>query len=619
MKLERATVDFETKKIESRPLYPPRPVGVAIKYPDGSKVYRAWGHPTGNNCDISEARRELKDVYDNHRVIFHNSIFDMDVSEVHMALRPPAQFDDTLYLSFLNDPFEPTLSLKPMSEKHLGMPPEEQNRLKDWILANVKEAKGKKKEWKEWGAYISEAPVSLAGPYAKGDVDRTEKLYRKFRPIIHKRGMSEAYRRELKLTPITLEMERGGMRVHQKKLKEALGIFEKMDATIMHRVRKKLGVGLDFNVNSNPQLSEALVRAGKLDTIIKTEGGAVSTKIDVLKKTCNDKYLLKLLSVHSVCEKYITSFLRPWIEQAEITHGRILPRFNQVRNRTDEGYGGGARSGRYSSSDPNMQNISSNVEDSQNREVLELMQKWLLELHSYQFIGLRDFILPDEDTVLISVDYNQQELRILAHFEQDVLMRAYLENPKLDIHEYCRQLVYKATGILYERKHIKITVFGIVYGMGIDKLAARLESDRDTANAVREGIYQAVPGIKRMQKGFKKLANRNRPLVTWGGREYFCEEPKFDKRFKRWMSYEYKMLNYKIQPSAADVTKQGMINVHEALPDVRIAIQVHDELVCMAKNRSYGPRIAEAMCDMEFNVPMLADAKYSTKSWARAA
>jgi DNA polymerase I-like protein with 3'-5' exonuclease and polymerase domains len=79
------------------------------------------------------------------------------------------------------------------------------------------------------------------------------------------------------------------------------------------------------------------------------------------------------------------------------------------------------------------------------------------------------------------------------------------------------------------------------------------------------------------------------------------------------------MLNYKIQPSAADCTKAGMINVRRDVPQVRIAIQVHDELVCMAPHKKYGPRIAAAMCDVKFRVPMLAEPKYSTTSWARAA
>lgn len=622
---DHSVVDFETEAIKRRPQFPPKPVGVSIKMPGDRSRYYAWGHPEGNNCDIHTARSRVRDAYNCKRTVFHNNGYDVDVSETFFGLRPRRR-EDTVFLAFLNDPYERSLELKPLAAKQLNLPPEEQDLLKEWVIANVPEAKRKKSEW---GAYISRAPVRLVKPYAEGDTDRTDGLYNKLLPIIDKRGMLQAYQRELKVTPISTEMERSGVRVDEKGLKRAVQVFEKMDSDVMLRIQRKLGVanryGINktFNLNSGKQLAEALVRANKLNAIIRTPKGAVSTKITNLRATCNDKELLQLLSVHSVCEKYLTSFMRPWIEQAQVTGGRILPHFNQTRN---DG-GGGARSGRFSCSDPNLQNIPTNPEESQNKETLLLVNKWLLDDYGLPFYGLRDYILPDEGTIMICVDYNQQELRILAHFEKDVLMRAYLANPKMDIHEYCRQLVFKATGQLFERKHIKVTVFGIVYGMGLAKLADRLEVDKKTATGVRNGIFKAIPGIRRLMDELRSNADYDEPLTTWGGREYFCEEPKRIKvdpddpdcdDFKT-VSFEYKMLNYLVQPSAADCTKQGMINVHEEVPEARIAIQVHDELVCMARSRKFGPRIAHAMCDVDFNVPLLADPKYSTTSWARAA
>jgi DNA polymerase-1 len=609
------TVDFETRKIESRPQYPPKPVGVALRAPSGSRKYFAWGHPAGNNCSVMEARSALVDVYrSGHPVLFHNSGFDLDVAEVYFGLLPPPRIEDSLYLMFLNDPYEDVLKLKPLGAKHVDFPPRSQKRLREWIFEHVPEARRKKTKW---GEYISEAPGEIVAPYAMDDVEITYRLWAKFRPIVYGRDMGPAYERELALTTTTMEMERSGVRVNRPRLSEAHDVFEKFDEHVKQRIRKRLRVGKDFNIGSTHQLGPRLKELGKLDAIVKTPSGLISTKVDVLKKTCNDKTLLNLLSVHSVADKYVGTFIRPWLNQSAITDGRILPHFNQTRGR-DEGYGG-ARSGRYSSSNPNLQNITANVSESKNREILELMQKMLKTECDYDFIGLRDFIVPDEDTVMICVDYDQQELRLLAHFEQGVLMKAYIENPKLDVHEFCRQLVYKVTGVLYERKFIKITVFGIIYGMGLGKLANSIGVDPKTAKKIREGVFAAVPGIPRLMKDLKRLANRDEPLITWGGRQYFCEEPRFDEDEERWMSFEYKMLNYKIQPSAADVTKQGMIQVHERVPEVRIAIQVHDELVCMAPSRKYGPRIAAAMCDMKFKVPMSATAKYSEESWARAA
>jgi DNA polymerase-1 len=630
---EPTTIDFETEKIESRPFYPPKPVGVAIRHPGGREEYYAWGHRNsvtgstsgmGNNCDVGKAAAVLRGIYrDRTAKLFHNGSFDIDVADVHLGLRAPANIEDSLFIAFLKNPHEKTIALKPLGEKYLDMPPEEQEDLRDWILDNVRQPNGKKiTKKKEWGAYISNAPVDMVGPYAIGDVARTYKFWNKFRPEIIRRGMFDAYQREIKLMPITLEMERSGVRVDLSGLKKAYQVFSEMDRTLIRAIHKKLGIGGrtgadagDFNINSGAQLAAALVKADKLSAIVRTPTGKMSTKVSVLHETCNDKELLDLLSIHSVADNYLSGFLRPWIEQAELTDGRVLPKFNQVRAKTGDG-GGGTRTGRYSSSDPNLQTVTADVDESKNKDVLLLMQKYLREYYQYDFIGLRDFFLPDEGCILAAIDYNQQELRLLAHFEEGLLAEAYRTNPNLDIHEYLRQEIYKVTGTLYERKSIKILVFGLVYGMGITKLAISLKSTRQVADAIKKALMRVVPGIENLMKQLRYLADHDLPLRTWGGREYFCEDP-FKMPDGKIITFEYKMLNQLIQPSAADVTKQGMINVAEQVPRVRIALQVHDELICMIPDKSYGPKITHAMCDMEFAVPMTANAKYSTKSWAR--
>jgi len=617
---EPTTVDFESKIIESRPHYPPRPVGVAIRYPGGKKKYLAWGHPEGNNCDVGMAAAELRDIYrDKTRKLFHNGSFDLDVGETHLDLPIPPLVEDSLYVAFLKNPHEQTISLKPLTEKYLGMPPEEQDAVQDWIMANVpRQYNGKKMTRAEAGGYISEAPPSIVGPYALSDVDRTFRFWRKFKPEIVRRGMDEAYRREIQLIPITLEMERSGVRVDVPGLKKAAHVFQKLDDALVKAIHKKLRIpkGADFNINSGPQLGKALFNANKLSAIIKTPTGRMSTKVSVLHETCNDQQLLDMLAVRSVTNKYLSGFIHPWIAQAEMSDGYIQPKFNQVRARTDDG-GGGTRSGRYSSSDPNLQTVVADVEESKNKEILQLMQKWLKEMYHFDFIGLRDYFLPDEGCILTAIDYDQQELRLLAHFEKGLLCAAYNANPKLDIHEFFRQLIFKETGVLYERKSVKILVFGIVYGMGVGKLARSINQPMQVAAKMRDGLLKAVPGIKDLMKELRRLADHDLPLRTWGGREYFCEEP-FEMPDGKIITFEYKMLNYKIQPSAADVTKQGMIQVADRVPQARIAIQVHDELVTMIPHKKYGPKIAEAMCDMKFNLPMTATVKYSEKSWGRA-
>src|SRR3546814_829109 len=133
------TVDFETHGIDARPHYPPVPVGVSIK-PWGKKSrYYAWGHLQGNNCSWEEARAALLDAYDNpDGVLFQNGKFDVDVADVHLDVPIPAwdKIHDTQFLLFLDDPHQIELGLKPSAERLLGIPPEEQDAVGDWLVAN---------------------------------------------------------------------------------------------------------------------------------------------------------------------------------------------------------------------------------------------------------------------------------------------------------------------------------------------------------------------------------------------------------------------------------------------------------------------------------------------------
>ena len=130
------TIDFETQAISPRPHYPPVPVGVAIWEPGRKPEYLAWGHPTENNCTLAQAKTKLKALW-GRELLFHNAKFDLDVAETHLGLPLPPweRVHDTLYLLFLHNPHALSLSLKPASESLLGMPPEEQDAVKAWLLA----------------------------------------------------------------------------------------------------------------------------------------------------------------------------------------------------------------------------------------------------------------------------------------------------------------------------------------------------------------------------------------------------------------------------------------------------------------------------------------------------
>lgn len=172
------SLDFETEAIDTRPLYPPTPVGLAIKYDGGHAEYLAWGHPTNNNCSYTKAHSVLEELLQDTtgEFIFHNAPFDCAVIEEKMGLTVPwSQVHDTMLLAFLADPFG-ELSLKPLAEKLLGQPPTEQEAVRDWLVQHgVCRANDK-----SWGAFIARAPGDLVGTYAIGDVERTLALYKHF-------------------------------------------------------------------------------------------------------------------------------------------------------------------------------------------------------------------------------------------------------------------------------------------------------------------------------------------------------------------------------------------------------------------------------------------------------
>ena len=620
-----AAIDAETKPIENRPDYPPSAVGYAVKH-GRYKKYLAFGHPTGNNCTKAEAVRYVKQVLKDHTPIFHHADFDMEVMAKD-GIKVSGEYHDTLRLTFLNEPRSIDLGLKPQAEYWLDQPADEQDMLKRWILDNIKP-----KRKSEWGRYICDTPGKLCGIYAKGDVDRTLGLFKFFEREVIRGGMAEAYQREMELIPIKVDMEQQGIRVRMRKLKKDLPIFERVHSKLEKQIKRRLGVGVNsnFNVGSSKQLATRLIELDVLDPIIRTAPsdrfpqGQISTKRDLLETNCTDQKLVMLLAVYGVLSTYLSTFLNNWVTRGEQDDNYVHPGINTVRN-PDE-YGGGkgfgTRTGRLSMNNPNFHNIPKNAKGAANEKVLLTLAKYLRD-EGMDFVGLRDYFEPDEGCVFIRRDYSQQELRILAHFEGGDFLQMYMDDPTMDAHDAVKELVLRSSGLNYPRSYIKNTNFGILYGMGLAKLAARLGIDKDEAKALKKSVMLAIPGVRTLSNHLQDMADAEQPFFTWGGREYFCEEPVYVKTpdgGKRLQEFKYKMLNTLIQGSAADCTKQGMINTAQNMQHGRLVLQVHDELLASVPKehaKKEMKRMKEAMEDVQFKVPMLTDGEIGATSWAR--
>lgn len=608
-----AVVDFETEAILSRPHYPPRPVSVSIQRPGERKpTFYAWGHPEGNNTAREKARAILVDLWrwalrEGNALLFQHGKFDLDCAETHFGV-PVLPWDhvhDTEFLIFLYDPHSKTLSLKPTAERLLGMKPEERDAVRDWLVAHG--VCGKKD--KGWGAYISKAPAQVVGPYANGDVTRTKRLFEFLIKDITKRCMVAPYNRERQLQPILLRTEREGVRVDQPGMERDLPMYEAAMERCEAWLRKRLRYDGDFG--QKKELADALDRAGVITEWTWTKGGPKkapqksTAKNNMPLTIFKDQQVAGALGYRNRLQTCLSMFMRPWLAMAAECGGRVHTEWSQVR--ADYGAGtGGARSGRIISSGPNLANISKDFEgrtDGYNHPAF---------LRNLPHLPLmRRYMLPDKGGVWGHRDFSQQELRVLAHYENGPLMKAYNDDPKLDIHGIVQQGIHRILGILFERTRTKTFVFQQVYGGGMKATTAALGCDTATARLVQNALREVLPGYDRLVEECK--ARGELPIITWGGRHYHCEPPAYSKKYNRVMTFDYKRLNYEIQPSSADITKDTLVK-YDSHPkrQARFLVTVYDEInFSMPRGRVKEEMkiLRDVMADVKLDVPMLSDGK----------
>jgi DNA polymerase I-like protein with 3'-5' exonuclease and polymerase domains len=213
---------------------------------------------------------------------------------------------------------------------------------------------------------------------------------------------------------------------------------------------------------------------------------------------------------------------------------------------------------------------------------------------------MRSYCLPDEGCVWYSVDFKSQEPRLTAHFEDGRLLQAYQEDPELDPYIFVKDLIGGDT----TRKESKVIFLGIVYAMGAQTLADKLECSNERATALRNAIKAHLPDIKNLEKDCKKRFELGLPIKTLGGRLCYCEPPTNGR------TWAYKSLNLLIQGSAADQTKEAIIYAEEEgerFPHFRLLGTVHDEINLCAPTdhkRAIEQMMVEAANALPCDVPM---------------
>ncbi|UJP02901.1 MAG: DNA polymerase I [Nitrosomonas sp.] len=400
---------------------------------------------------------------------------------------------------------------------------------------------------------FDEVALDIATQYAAEDADITLRLHQTLYPGIQKdERLNYIYREiEMPVLDVLFEIERNGVLLDYKLLqKQSHELGEKLQA--LEQQAHTLA-GQPFNLNSPKQIQEILFTQLKLPVIKKTPTGVPSTDEDVLQQLALDYPLPKLLLDYRGLAKLKSTYTDKLPLMMDRTTGRVHTNYAQAV----------AVTGRLASSDPNLQNIP--VRTSEGRRIREA------------------FIAPPGHKI-ISADYSQIELRIMAHISQDQrLLDAFAAGE--DIH---RATAAEILGIPLDqvdpeqRRYAKVINFGLIYGMSEFGLASQLNIERSAARAYMERYFARYPGVESYMRQTREKARQLGYVETVLGRRLWLPEIN-NANGNRRQGAERAAINAPMQGTAADIIKLAMIAVrnwlHQAQLRSKLIMQVHDELV----------------------------------------
>ena len=359
------------------------------------------------------------------------------------------------------------------------------------------------------------------------------------------------YELEIPLIAVLMDMQASGVKIDV----QALAILSRELQIRLTRLVKEiytLNSEQEFNLNSPKQLANVLFERLKLPVVKKTKTG-FSTDEEVLRKL-SKKHSLPLLLLEY---RQLTKLKSTYIDSLPLL---IDPRTKRIHAVFDQA---GTETGRLSSNNPNLQNIPARGEIARN---------------------IRKAFIAEENNLLISADYSQIELRVLAHFSNDeALISAFKEDR--DIHKFTASLIFGVEESLVTdemRETAKRINFGIVYGMGSFGLAKDLEIPVDKAQEFIDNYFLRYPKVNKFIEGQIALAKGTGFVKTILGRRRYL--PEINNKNNSLRSFaERQAVNSPIQGSAADLIKLAMVNIHQALAGMKLKtkmiMQIHDELV----------------------------------------
>lgn len=443
---------------------------------------------------------------------------------------------DTMLASYLLNPVRSSHGLDSLAIEYL-----------DHRMISYAEVAGKGKDQ----ICFSRVPVERASVYSCEDADATLLLHRLFSPRIEEAGMEALYYDlEMPLVPIIAEMELHGVMLDLPMLRELSGIF----GVQLSDLEKKIFscAGCEFNINSPKQLGEVLFDRLKLPAGKKTKTGW-STDMDVLDKLSREHEIAALILRYRSVSKLKSTYTDALPRLVDPASGRVHTSYNQAVTNT----------GRLSSSEPNLQNIPIRTEEGRQ---------------------IRRAFIAGEGALILSADYSQIELRVLAHLSGDrVFCDAFARDE--DIHTRTASEVFDLMPGLVTpemRRQAKTINFGVIYGQGAFSLARELGVSTKVAKEFIDSYFKRHSGAREFLDSCIRSAERDGFVTTILGRRLPIPDISSSNGNIRAFA-QRNAINYPIQGSAADIIKQAMVRVHERMNKEglrsRLIMQVHDELV----------------------------------------
>ncbi|MDH3287015.1 MAG: DNA polymerase I [Betaproteobacteria bacterium] len=532
------SVDTETTSLDP---FKAELVGISLSLEPGHAAYvplahRYAGAPRQLERDaaLERLRPWLEDA--GRAKLAQHAKYDMHVLANH-GVRLSGVAHDTLLESYVLESHRPH-NMDSLAERHLGL---------KTITYDEVTGKGASR------IGFEQVALERATEYAAEDADVTLQLHRALHPQIEADAkLTRVYRElEMPLVAVLFTMERHGVLLDTVLLRELSREFGAKMTEIEAKAHEH--AGQPFNLNSPKQIQELLFEKHKLPVVKKTPSGAPSTDEDVLGELALDHPLPKLILEHRGLAKLKSTYTDKLPEMINAATGRVHTNYGQAV----------AVTGRLASNDPNLQNIP--IRTAEGRRIREA------------------FIAPPGSHI-VSADYSQIELRIMAHISQDAtLLRAFEAGE--DIHRATAAEIFGMPAAELgpeQRRYAKVINFGLIYGMSAFGLARQLGIERVAAQQYMDRYFARYPGVADYMRRTRETARETGYVETVFGRRLWLPEIRGGNAARR-QGAERAAINAPMQGTAADLIKMAMIAVDRWLAEkrlgTRLIMQVHDELV----------------------------------------